>query len=328
MKGKKSGFTLVELLVVIGIIAILIGILLPSLQKARESANTLKCAANLRSIGQGIAMYAASYKGVMPNSYVYDGMYIDSAGVQQPAAATNGYLHWSYQIYSTYGNNKGVAANAFQCPNLENGGLNPTNPVAGTEDAGQVAETAGIVDKQVPRNSYTLNEAVCGRNKFVLGFQGALRTYRFISAATPKSASSTVLATEFINDWKIVSDAPRTGGGTAVCKSHRPVHGFVAVSGAGANALNMEKIAVGAGFRRVTYADLTVNCPVNYDSTTTKSRLDWVGRNHGRGNYDDKKTNFLYCDGHVETKQIKETLQGQGEWGGRFYTLNPNDDLQ
>src|SRR5438876_81220 len=67
--GNRRGFTLVELLVVIGIIAVLIGILLPTLNRAREAGNRAACLSNLRQIYNYIKMYEIGNKGASCLNY-------------------------------------------------------------------------------------------------------------------------------------------------------------------------------------------------------------------------------------------------------------------
>lgn len=72
-RANRTGFTLVELLVVIGIIALLISVLLPALQKARGAAATVQCASNMKQIAQGMLMYVNDNKGRMMPSRVIAG---------------------------------------------------------------------------------------------------------------------------------------------------------------------------------------------------------------------------------------------------------------
>lgn len=73
LRPRRHAFTLVELLVVIGIIAVLIAILLPALGKAREQAKTVQCASNLRQLYNAINIYAGMYNGYILPSRTWSG---------------------------------------------------------------------------------------------------------------------------------------------------------------------------------------------------------------------------------------------------------------
>ncbi|MFA5203549.1 MAG: prepilin-type N-terminal cleavage/methylation domain-containing protein [Lentisphaeria bacterium] len=320
LKPGRCAFTLVELLAVLVVLAVLLSLLLPVLGTAKGAAKSAVCLNNLGQLGRAMMLYGGEADGHYPPAFLYRGMAFQD-GRELPETPGWGYQHWSGLLMAS-----GLAAAAsFRCPVFDRGGLAPANTTPDNLDPGQANETAGIVDDQVPRCAYTVNQALCSANHFVAGFQGAYRACRTAAAASVSSPASTILATEWATDWRLTA-----GPGGRVCRSYLPVHGFVGL-GPAAGADRFDSRFFGcprpcfASIRRLSPLELAVPPQPGAAGLT---RLDRVGRNHNRklGSMGTRTSNFVFADGHAVNTTIFDTLQ-PFQWGAQFFSLAPGDDV-
>ena len=113
----KRGFTLVELLVVIGIIALLVSILLPALGKARQQASLVACASNMRQIASWGLMYASEHRGVLPThgSSGTSQSYYDAPDSGLPWAGNNAWYQKAGEPYNLW-KSGARSGTAMHCP--------------------------------------------------------------------------------------------------------------------------------------------------------------------------------------------------------------------
>lgn len=148
--NSQRAFTLVELLVVIGIIAILISLLLPSLNRARRAAVSAKCMSNLRQLGNAMQIYVQTYKGCFTPKYSTDGT---RDGNWNNASDPNLYVSWD-DLLGIYDGRKlnWDQQKMSYCPKASMDQIWSCD-----EDPGARADTAGY---SVNKRSYGINTRV------------------------------------------------------------------------------------------------------------------------------------------------------------------------
>lgn len=324
----RGGFTLIELLVVVSIIALLIGILLPTLQGARASAYQTAAAANTRSVAQATLTYETETR-FFPASYYYaaskTGQYWRETDQVQSDGNPNpefGYLHWSDFLLG----GETAPEGAFTNPAVLNGGAPRTNPGPDPNnwESGQVNDlgqsTPGDpADRQASRMGVTANGAIIGRNKINVN---TARKNELVKLNDIGFAARTILATEFHEEdgWRSIGQPI---GNDFKSKSHRPISPFIGLSSGNDVYREANRKGGPPPFRYPPLESLLEERQLrgvrDLIDKGTETSLNAVGRHHPG-----KRANFVFVDGHVKAMTLKETVE-QRLWGDRYWSLTGDD---
>ena len=301
-RHRSGAFTLVELLVVIGIIAVLISILLPSLARARQVAVKLQCAANMRSVGQALQMYDA------------DNRKLPWAEVQNASNAVSSQHKWVHEVNRTLGMDMRDGsewielAAVLRCP-------------AGAEAMAGNPKVAWhyVPSPRVMPVCHVTNNVQDGPLDFALGGTGAaagsqMRPIQRRSLANMKNSSDKALMFEgmqWVDPW--------SNGETWLDISFfwDSWQGFGAGWAGGwadpsatlmyANPWDIDfnsRLPVGQDWQTTP----TAMAAANHDGGWTMANpFDCAVRyRHGMNN----ETNILFCDGHVESFKLGDVKFG------------------
>lgn len=201
----RPAFTLVELLVVIGIIALLISILLPSLSAARRSASSVKCQSNLHQIGLGLQMYAQQFSQRFPASFYTPQDYlIDTPN--GPVGGDNVGVYW-YQrliLQKLLPGAADASKSPFLCPAQET----PFRPFSWTNE-----------ETLLFNNSYGINQfmsIVDGTNGLPDGkddyspVSSGIRRFEWPKVLGVKNSAEKIVATDVFNSFVCSGYTPNT----------------------------------------------------------------------------------------------------------------------
>jgi prepilin-type N-terminal cleavage/methylation domain-containing protein/prepilin-type processing-associated H-X9-DG protein len=292
MKCRRRAFTLVELLVVIGIIAVLISILLPTLGAARRQANSVKCLSSLRQIGIGFQMYALAYKGFWPCA-VHDAGATHAKGNPYPLPGGRS-LRWQDRILPFVAGTQGMAVEQYsdifvKFPNdtLRQSSVLWGCPAYNLQDG--VNNTDNLVNQQV-RSGYAMNPYPLLPEKI-----DAYGERAYIGGSVVGRYFKEV-------EWKARHGEKTGHGGAYRMLIAEGLTHFIELS------VRTRAAPFNPGAGHLWYP---------YDGTgeqaawqTAHFKID--GARHGKAglskqqSYNGKYTNVLFCDGHAEPVSVRE----------------------
>ena len=307
MRKKRAAFTLVELLVVIGIISVLIGILLPALNKARQQANLVSCGSRLRQIGAALQIYEAENGARIPLGYVTNANFNATSGV-----FSEEFWWWTYALGDQLNRNM----------------LNKTGTVVHLSQV--FADVDTIQPIQIPGqplplavSHYTCNPRLFySANNYSSVSPDGLHFYDLtgVDLTVNRKASDVKQSANVFAVW----DAPQVGGDYVGFNAYQIDNGIdkfainsndMATNYSGAPVaprLDLAAVPFGAGGTApgpVGTADgKLLQKKYNFDPPTEFSgTLTWLSFRFRHMN--NTKLNALCLDGHVETRLVGSLLR-------------------
>jgi prepilin-type N-terminal cleavage/methylation domain-containing protein/prepilin-type processing-associated H-X9-DG protein len=294
------GFTLVELLVVIGIIAVLIGILLPALGRARAAARSVACMANLRSIGQAVQMYVTKNRGSLPYGY-FDGK-SDASGTQDDP---NRAIKWPALLMNTLNPKYGMTFNEsvqtgsdtaklremFSCPEVDG----RSTRSAGS-NAGNGLSHYACHPRLMP---------VCGFNRSILN--GGSGFTQQLGRAIPYKVTQVKRSTEIA----LIFDASM--GMNPTTNNFEQAYDMPIASFIDRGTMNQgPTYLLDKNYTSTVTADASIDMTCFQDGSPQYVNKDWMGKNDSNIRFrhmKDTAANCLMMDGHVEAFQFKPNLK-------------------